>query len=146
MTKSRSRQRCICRQPSKPRGSPRDPPAPLLAFQAYLQSRVPWGVVVPFADELAARLASQPVEARVARNFARLLSLVKAVGRPHQRARRRDAERCRLVAEVVDYATVYELVNEMYGTSSGAGEKVRAVVEAVKGLLLHDGAGLHERQ
>lgn len=121
------------------RGSPRDPPAPLLAFQAYLQSRVPWEVVVPFADELAAHLASQPVEARVARDFARLLSLVKAVAVLRQRTRRRDADG-RLVAEVVDYATVYELVNEMYRTSSGAGEKVRAVVEAVKGLL-HDGAG-----
>ena len=121
------------------RGGPVDPPAPLLAFQAYLQSRAPWEVVVPFAGELAAHLASQPVETRVVRDFARLLSLVKAVAVLRQQHRRCDVSG-RLVAEAADYATVYELVNEMYCTSSGAGEKVRAVVEAVQGLL-HDGGG-----
>ena len=121
-------------------GGPEEPPASLLAYQAYLQSRAPWAAVVPFADELAAHLKSQPSETRVARDFARLLSLIKAVAVLRQHHRRRDASG-RLIAEAADYATVYGLVNEMYRTSSGAGEKVRAVVEAVQGLL-HDGESL----
>ena len=120
-------------------GGPQDPPATLLAFQAYLQSRAPWEVVVPFADELATHLASQPAETRVVRDFARLLSLVKAATVLRQHHRRCDGSG-RLVAEAADYVTVYELVNEMYRTSSGAGEKVRTVVEAVRGLL-HGGQG-----
>ena len=73
------------------------------------------------------------------RDFARLLSLVKAATVLRQHHRRCDGSG-RLVAEAADYVTVYELVNEMYRTSSGAGEKVRTVVEAVRGLL-HGGQG-----
>ena len=88
----------------------------------------------------AAHLKSAALRDAGGADFARLLSLIKAVAVLRQHHRRRDASG-RLIAEAADYATVYGLVNEMYRTSSGAGEKVRAVVEAVQGLL-HDGESL----
>ena len=121
-------------------GGPEEPSPALLAFQAYLQARAPWEVVVPFADELAAHLASQPAEARVVRDFARLLSLIKAVTVMRHIHRQHD-QQGRLIAEAADYATVYELINEMYKTSCGVGEKVRAVVSTVQDLL-KEGRGL----
>jgi hypothetical protein len=112
-----------------------EPPAELLAFQSYLQALAPWEVVVPFADRLAAHLASQPGEARVVRDYARLLSLIKACAVLRHVHRHSDADG-RLVAELADYETVYRLVGEIYKTSaSGAGEKVRAVVAAVAAHL-----------
>ncbi len=107
------------------------PDAALLAFQEYLQALAPWDVVVPFADEIAEHLASQPVETRVARDFARLLSLVKAVTVLRHAHRQRDVAG-RLIASREDYAEVFQLVAELYKASnSGAGRKVREVVRAV---------------
>lgn len=107
------------------------PPNELLAFQSYLQASAPWEVVVPFAESLAAHLASQPQETRIVRDFARLLSLIKAATVICQAQRHRD-ERGRLVADLADYETVFELVAEIYrASSSGAGCKVREVVAAV---------------
>ena len=106
----------------------------LVAYQAYLQARAPWQVVVPFAAELAEALAGQPTEPRVGRDFARLLSLVKAAALIRHRRRACDGAG-RLLAEPDDYALVYELAAEVYRCSaSGAGEKVREVVGAVARL------------
>lgn len=114
-------------------GSP--PPAALIAYQAYLQARAPWDVVVPFAPRLAEHLAAQPSETRAVRDYARLLSLVKASAVLRHARRERD-DRGRLVATLDDYATVHGLIAEMYAAStSGAGEKLRAVVGAVRELL-----------
>jgi hypothetical protein len=116
-------------------GEEHRPPEALVAFQSYLQALAPWEVVVPFADRLAEHLAGQPGEARVVRDYARLLALIKTCAVLRHPRRGRDA-RGRVVAELADYATVYELVGEIYKTSaSGAGERVRAVVAAVAARL-----------
>jgi chromosome segregation and condensation protein ScpB len=84
-------------------------------------------------------LKAQPVEPRVTRDFSKLLSLIKAVAIRRHVHRQRDGSG-RLVATIDDYATVYELVASTYAASaSGAGEKVREVVEAVATLAAAGG-------
>ena len=116
------------------------PDPALLAFQSYLQALAPIDVVVPFARLLSDHIGRQPAAPRVLRDFARLLSLIKAVAVLRHRHRDRDA--CgRLVATVEDYATVYRLVADVYEASvTGAGDKIRETVAAVAGLLeRHEG-------
>ncbi len=121
-------------------GAARGPEASLVAFQAYLQARAPWDVVVPFADRLAGAIAGRagPKRAsspRILRDFSRLLALIKAAA-VLRHPRRRVRADGRLVAELEDYETVRELVADMYraSVSDGASEKVRAAVEAVAQL------------
>lgn len=116
-------------------GGGAEAPAALVAYQTYLQARAPWDVVVPFADRLADCIAAQPAETRVVRDYARLLSLVKACA-VLRHTRRDHDDRGRLVATLDDYATVHALTAEMYASStSGAGEKLRSVVGAVRELF-----------
>ncbi len=104
-----------------------------VAFQAYLQRLAPIDVVVPFAREIAAAVGKVGAT-RVLRDYARLLSLVKAVAILRHRHRGRNADG-RLVADLADYATVFELVGPMYeATLTGATEQIREVVAAVAGL------------
>jgi hypothetical protein len=111
---------------------PAEAPHELVAFQAYLQRLAPWDVVVPFAQPLASLIARGPVVPRLQRDFARLLSLIKAAAILRHRHRQRDS-RGRLVAELEDYATVRDLVADLYeATVTGATETVRAVVRAVQ--------------
>jgi hypothetical protein len=115
-------------------GGPPEPDPGLVAYQLYLQLKAPWDVVVPFADQLAEHLAAQPVEGRVTRDYPRLLTMIKSVTVLRHEHRKRDADG-RLVAEADDYAAVYGLIGDVYKSSStGAGEKVRAVVRAVDEL------------
>jgi len=115
-------------------GTPTPDPA-LVAYQLYLQRRAPWDVVVPFADQLAEHIARQPMENRVVRDFARLLTLIKAVAVIRHHRREWDSAG-RLVAEAEDYAKVYELVSDIYRASaSGASQGVREAVRAVAELL-----------
>ena len=99
-----------------------------------LQRCAPWDVVVPFAKQIGDALGRSPKSARVLRDFSRLLSLVKSVAIVRHASRGRDADG-RLVAEVADYRTVFELVADVYDVSStGAGKKVRDTVEVVAKL------------
>lgn len=109
----------------------------LIAFQSYLQMQAPWDVVVPFAKELATYLQKQPHESRVARDFNRTLSLIKVVTVIRHRSRKTNAEG-RLMAELDDYRTVYELVADVSETGSGASERVRETVAAVEKLVSGD--------
>jgi hypothetical protein len=105
--------------------------AALVKLQEYLQTLVPWDVVVPFAPELAEVISASIVAPRITRDFSRLLSLIKAVAVLRHRSRSRDAKG-RLVATVEDYAKVYELAKDMYAASlSGAEQGVCDVVKAV---------------
>ena len=107
----------------------------LRAYQSYLQALAPWDVIVPFAKALSGHLKAQPLEQRVLRDFAKLMSLIKAVAVLRHTGRERNGSG-RLLATIADYATVYELVADTYKASaSGAGEKVRAAVDALKELL-----------
>lgn len=78
---------------------------------------------------------------RVLRDFARLLSLVKAVTVLRHRHRQLNSNGW-LVAELADYQTVRELVAEMYQeTTSGAVAAIRSLVEAVQELDAARGDG-----
>ncbi len=116
-------------------GDQRGPEASLIAFQAYLQARAPWDVVVPYADLLADAIALQASAPRILRDFSRLLALIKSAAVLRHRRRRTNGEG-RLVAETEDYETVRELVGDMYRTSvsDGGSDSVRAAVEAVQRL------------
>ncbi len=116
-------------------GGVRGPEASLIAFQAYLQARAPWEVVVPFADLLADAIARQASAPRILRDFSRLLALIKSAAVLRHRRRYVNGDG-RLIAEVEDYETVRELVGDMYraSVSDGASDRVREAVEAVQRL------------
>ena len=116
------------------KGATQPPPA-LVAFQELLQIQAPWDVYVPFAEELAEAIGDRPSASRVNRDFSRLLSLVKAVAVLRQSSRQRDG-RGRLLAELADYDTVFELVGDMFEANvTGASERIVETIAAVKELL-----------
>ena len=101
----------------------------LIAFQSLLQAQAPWDVTVPFAEALAREISRATDAPRILRDFQRVLSLIKSVTVLRHRHRQRDDQE-RLVAEIEDYKTVYELVADMYAaTTTGASAAVREVVE-----------------
>ncbi|MDP2919390.1 MAG: hypothetical protein Q8O43_04135 [Dehalococcoidia bacterium] len=113
----------------------------LVSFQAYLQLKAPFKVIVPYAGELANGMAKMASAPRILRDFARLLSLIKSVAiiRHHWRETDNDG---RLVATLTDYETVRELVNDMYiDSSTGATSEIRALVDAVRALDATRGNG-----
>jgi hypothetical protein len=106
----------------------------LIAFQSLLQAQAPWDVVIPFVSPLAKEISRAADAPRILRDFQRVLSLIKSVAVLRHRHRQRD-EKGRLVAEIEDYQTVYELVAEMYAaTTTGASKVVRESVNAVQDL------------
>ena len=112
-----------------------EPPDALIAFQALLQAKAPWDVVVPYAGHLAEALGRSPAAPRLLRDFARLLSLVKSVTVLRHKRRHRDATG-RLIAALDDYRIVRSLVFEVYADSvtGGANQMIRDAVELVKQL------------
>ena len=103
----------------------------LVAFQQYLQLRAPFKVVVPFAKELSVAIGKVASAPRILRDFARLMSLVKAMAVIRQNHRRID-DRGRIIATQQDYDTVRDLVNDMYvDSSTGLTSDIRKLVEAV---------------
>jgi hypothetical protein len=90
-------------------------------------------VTVPFARDLAELIP--PVAVRLRRDFATLLSLVRAHALLHRGLRARD-ERGRIVASLVDYATVRELIHDLFaeGIEATVPESVRETVAMVTAL------------
>ncbi len=116
-----------------------DPDHALVAFQQLLQALAPWDVVVPYAEPLSDVLLQQEVGPRLARDFARLLSLIKAVAILRYRHRSTDDQQ-RVIAQIEDYATVRDLVADMYqATVTGASATTRGVVETVSKLVANKG-------
>jgi hypothetical protein len=108
-----------------------EPSDAVIAYQALLQGLAPWDVIVPFVREITDHIGRTPAGSRVLRDFQRLLSLVKSTAVLRHAHRRRDGQG-RLVAEVADYAAVYELVGDVYAASvTGVGQRIGQVVEAV---------------
>lgn len=108
-----------------------EPDAGLVAFQQFLQLSAPARVIVPFATELSAAMARMATAPRISRDFARLVSLIKATAliRHHHRQINSQGQ---IVTTLDDYETVRELVNDMYvDTSTGATDDIRRVVQAV---------------
>lgn len=122
------------------------PDPALVAFQGLLQAQAPWNVVVPFADGLSAAIGQSLAAPRILRDFARLLSLVKAAAILRHQHRQRD-DRGRLVVDLEDYRTVRELVNDVYAASATeASGGVRVVVEAVVKMYQETGATISQAQ
>jgi len=113
----------------------------LVAFQAYLQLKTPFNVIVPFARELATAMRKMASAARILRDFARLVSLIKATAIIRLHWRQTD-NKGRLVATLADYETVRELVNDMYiDSSTGATSDILKLVETVKALEVSQNEG-----
>lgn len=107
------------------------PDAGLVAFQSYLQLKAPVKVTVPFAGELGAAMAKMSSAPRILRDFARLMSLVKATALLRHHRRQLDGEG-RIVATLADYETVRGLVNDMYiDSNTGVTGEIRKLVESV---------------
>lgn len=107
----------------------------LIAFQSYLQALAPWEVAVPFIRILAAEIGRKATATRIMRDFARLTSLIKSVAILRHTQRQRD-KTGRLIAQIEDYATVFDLVGPMYeGTLTGASKEQRATVQVVGEML-----------
>ena len=103
----------------------------LVAFQQYLQLRAPVKVVVPFAKELSVAIGKVVSAPRILRDFARLMSLVKAMAVIRQHHRQIDS-RGQIIATQEDYDTVRNLVNDMYvDSSTGLTSDIRKLVEVV---------------
>ncbi|MFC2032480.1 hypothetical protein ACFLUS_03845 [Chloroflexota bacterium] len=110
------------------------PDVDLVAFQAYLQLKAPVKVNVPYATELAAGMSKMASAPRILRDFARLMSLIKAVALIRHHQRKLDTEG-RIVATLTDYEMVQKLVNAMYiDSSTGATSDIRRLVEAITSL------------
>ena len=107
------------------------PDSGLKAFQQYLQLKAPIKVAVPFARELGSAMAMTTAAPRILRDFARLISLIKAIALLRHHHRQLDS-RGQIIATLEDYETVRELVNEVYvDSSTGATSEVRKLVETI---------------
>jgi len=109
------------------------PDESLIAFQALIQAKAPWSVIVPFAPRLAELIADRPSAPRILRDYQRILSLIKSATVIRHQHRQTD-EAGSLVALIEDYKTVYDLIGEMYESTAGVSPDVRESVEAVKTL------------
>jgi hypothetical protein len=91
-------------------------------------------VTIPYARVLAGRIP--PVAVRMRRDFAAILTLIRAHAVLHQHNRGRDDDG-RIVALPEDYAVVRELVNSLAseGTGLSVPQTIRETVDAVADLL-----------
>jgi hypothetical protein len=119
----------------------RSPDSQFKAFQAYLQLKTPWNVVVPFAAELSEAIGRTASASRILRDYQRLLSLIKTVTILRHNHRILDKQG-RLISTKDDYETVRELVNDMYvDTTTGINSEIRKLVGAVVELNASRGDG-----
>ncbi len=89
------------------------------AFQHYHDSLISAEVVIPYAGDIASFVSqngSLPISAR--RSFKRVLSAIKTMTLIYQKQRRRD-EQGRFIADYIDYAIVYQLLEESLSESLG---------------------------
>lgn len=117
-----------------------EPPdyTPWHALQEWLAS-AEHRVTVPFARALAESIP--PVAVRLRRDFAAILTLVKAHAILHQASRERD-EHGRIVATLADYAAVRDLVADLVadGIEATVSPTVRETVDAVSRILASSGS------
>jgi phage/plasmid primase-like uncharacterized protein len=120
-------------------------PTALIEYQAYLQSKAPWDVIVPFAQGLVdgLLLGYKGIDPRIQRDYPRLLALIKAVTILRHKRRAHDANG-RWVAITEDYEVVREVLGDVYATTANDGltDDVRAVVNAVGELQKTEIAGV----
>jgi len=106
---------------------------PWKAFQTWL-AHGEHRVSIPYAYDLAK--LTKPVAIRLRRDFAALLSLIKAHALMHRETRNRDHQG-RIIATVEDYAVVRSLISEIVAVGVGATvpASVRATVKVVTDIL-----------
>ena len=92
-------------------------------------------VVVPFASILADLVPNSAAAVRLRRDFAGVLSLIRAHALLHRASRERD-DQGRIMATVADYATVREIVGHVVAEAMEAtvSDKMRETVAAVAEL------------
>ncbi len=102
------------------------------------------GVVVPFAEALAALI--KPAAIRLRRDFPTLLALIKAHALLHQGKRRRNEDGA-LIAELDDYMRVRRLVAGLIDDAAGAAvpQNITQTCRAVAELIAADGSDGHRR-
>ncbi len=106
----------------------------MVAFQAYLQVKTPWKVIVPFARVLAEAMGKMKAAPRILRDYARLISLIKVVAILRHHNRQTD-DSGHIVAQLEDYEIIRSLIGEMYiESTTGAAANIRQLVEAVREL------------
>ncbi len=105
--------------------------APFVALQRWFELAACRDIAVPFADLLADRVPDR--EVRMRRDFAQLLTLIKALALLRQRQRERD-EQGRVVATLDDYANARALLLEVF-TAAATGGVSRTVRETVAALV-----------
>ena len=112
---------------------------PWQALQQHLASLEQPEVDIPYATELASLIP--PVAVRLRRDFPAVLALIRAHALLHEASRQRD-ERGRIVAELVDYAAVRELVADLVAEAAErtVSATVRETVRAVADLVATSGA------
>jgi hypothetical protein len=90
-------------------------------------------VVIPFAEQLADRVLALAVRQR--RDFGALLTLIRAHALLHRASRDRD-DGGAIVASITDYATVRELVADLFseGIEATVSTTVRETVDAIAAL------------
>jgi hypothetical protein len=121
--------------------APADPPGALVAYQKYLQDKAPWDVLVPFLAHIRDGLPRKKVATRVLRDFQQTISFIQSVTIARHFLRQTDSDG-RLIADIDDYDTTYELLNPMFiETVSGVTESVTNVVAAVAALKGSDPDG-----
>lgn len=105
---------------------------PWIALQEWLELSER-RVLIPFAPHLSKMIP--PVAVRLRRDFPTLLSLVQAHAVLHQASREKDAEG-QIIADLVDYRVVRELVADLfsYGVEAAVPPEVRETVRAVDRL------------
>lgn len=85
----------------------------LAVWQAFHDSLEPYEVLIPFALEIGAFLAQGVYSLSARRAFQRVLSAIKAVTILYQQQREVD-DQGRLIADMADYAMVYQLFSELF--------------------------------
>ena len=90
----------------------------------------PSDVVIPFAQQIAARI--RPLMVRFRRDVGSLFSFIKASAILHQAQRQVDAQG-RVVATVADYVLAYPIFSKLMAQSSGKGvtDNVREIVRLI---------------
>jgi len=112
------------------RGPTVEPLSAYVAMQEYFQALAPLDVVVPYVRALDVLLGRSRVDARLLRDAARLLSLIKAIAILRSAHRDRD-DQGRIVATLDDYQTMADLIADVYENTTGVSAKVRELVAAL---------------
>lgn len=93
-------------------------PETIQAWKAFHEYLEPYDVLIPFAGEIYSNMETSGLPKKANRAFSRVLYAIKSVTILHQEQRELSADN-KLVAEISDYALVYQLFKETFLESLG---------------------------